>query len=139
VGLVGVTAYLGGHLSFVRGIGVNQTAFDKPRNRWSAVLGEDELPEGKLTRATVDGGIEIVMLRRGERVWALSNRCSHRGGPLFRGKVAGSDDEPSVVCPFHASVFGFEDGSIERGPAAVPQPAFEARIEGGKVEVRPKP
>ena len=98
-GGVAATAYLGGHLSFVRGIGVNQTAFDKPRNRWSAVLGEDELPETKLTRATVDG-IELVLYRRGDRVWALSNRCTHRGGSLFRGKVVGSDDEPSVVCPF---------------------------------------
>ena len=43
------------------------------------------------------------------------------------------------VCPMHASIFRFRDGSIEQGPAAVPQPAFEARIEGGKVEVRPKP
>ena len=108
-GLIGATAYLGGHLSFVRGIGVNQTAFDKPRNRWSAILGEDELVESKLTRATVDG-IEVVLYRRGERVWALSNRCTHRGGSLHRGKVVGPDDEPSVVCPFHASVFRFGDG-----------------------------
>jgi nitrite reductase/ring-hydroxylating ferredoxin subunit len=137
VGAVGATAYLGGHLSFVRGVVVNQTAFDKPRTRWSAVLGDDELPEAKLTRATVDG-IEIVLYRHGDRVWALSNRCTHRGGPLFRGKVVGSDDEPAVVCPVHGSVFRFDDGAIEQGPAAVPQPSFEARIEGGKVEVRPR-
>jgi nitrite reductase/ring-hydroxylating ferredoxin subunit/uncharacterized membrane protein len=135
--LVGGTAYLGGHLSFVRGIGVNQTAFEKPRKRWTAVLGEDELPDSKLTRATVDG-VEVVLYRRGERVWALSNHCSHRGGPLFRGKVHGSEDDPSVQCPWHASIFRLEDGSIEQGPAAVPQPAFEARIESGKVEVRPR-
>ena len=137
LGLGGVTAYLGGHLSFVRGIGVNQTAFERPRNRWTAVLGEDELPDSKLTRASVDG-VEIVLYRRGERVWALSNRWSHRGGPLFRGKVAGGDSDPNVQCPWHASVFRFEDGSIERGPATSPQPAFEARITDAKVEVRPR-
>jgi nitrite reductase/ring-hydroxylating ferredoxin subunit/uncharacterized membrane protein len=137
IGLGTVTAHLGGHLSFIRGIGVNQTAFDRPKVRWTAVLGESALPEGKLTRASLDG-VEVVLYRTGERIWALANRCSHRGGPLFRGKEVGVDGQPSVECPWHHSVFRFEDGSIQQGPATAEQPVLEARIHEGTVELRAK-
>ncbi len=136
-GLVAGTAGIGGHLSFIRGVGVNQTAFEKPRNRWTAVLADEELPEAKLTRASADG-IEVVLYRREGVVYALSNRCSHRGGPLFRGKVDDSGGCLTVTCPWHKSRFCMEDGSIEQGPATAPQPAWEARINEGKVEVRPR-
>jgi hypothetical protein len=50
-----LSAWLGGHLSFSRGVGVNQTAFEDPPEQWTAVLGEDGLEEGKLTGAQADG------------------------------------------------------------------------------------
>jgi nitrite reductase/ring-hydroxylating ferredoxin subunit len=137
MGLGSLTAHLGGHLSFIRGIGVNQTAFEKPRNRWTAVLDEAALPEGKPTRANADG-VDLVLYRRGERMYALSGRCSHRGGPLYRGTVDESRACPSIVCPWHSSIFCLEDGSILQGPASAEQPSFEVRIADGKVEVRPR-
>jgi nitrite reductase/ring-hydroxylating ferredoxin subunit/uncharacterized membrane protein len=135
IGLGSVTAHLGGHLSFIRGVGVNQTAFERPKVRWTPVLDESALQERKLTRASLDG-VDVVLYRVGDRTWALSNRCSHRGGLLSRGKVVGSDEEPCVQCPWHASIFRFEDGAIERGPATAEQPVLEARINEGKVELR---
>jgi nitrite reductase/ring-hydroxylating ferredoxin subunit len=137
MGLVAGTAGIGGHLSFIRGVGVNQTAFEKPRNRWTAVLADEELPEAKLTRASLDG-IELVLYRTEGMIYALSNRCSHRGGPLFRGQVDDGGECLTVQCPWHKSVFCMEDGEIEQGPATAPQPAYEARINEGKVEVRPR-
>jgi nitrite reductase/ring-hydroxylating ferredoxin subunit len=50
--------------------------------------------------------------------------------------MVGSDEEPCVQCPWHASIFRFEDGGIERGPATAEQPVLEARINEGKVELR---
>jgi nitrite reductase/ring-hydroxylating ferredoxin subunit/uncharacterized membrane protein len=139
LGLGSLTAHLGGHLAYVRGIGVNQTAFEKPRVRWTSVMAEAELPDAKLTRGNLEG-VEVVLLRRGDRVWALANRCSHRGGPLFRGKAGESDDGgPTVECPWHHSIFRFEDGDIVQGPATAKQLALEARINEGKVEVRAVP
>jgi nitrite reductase/ring-hydroxylating ferredoxin subunit len=41
-----------------------------------------------------------------------------------------------VECPLHSSRFALEDGSVERGPAAYPQPALEARVRDGSIEVR---
>jgi nitrite reductase/ring-hydroxylating ferredoxin subunit/uncharacterized membrane protein len=132
-GLSSFAGLLGGHLVYRTGLGVNETAFEKPRNRWSVAVDESELPEEKLTFTTVDG-VEVLLYRRGGTVHALHDRCSHRGCPLHRGEVSGG----SVTCPCHGSTFSLEDGSIVRGPATAPQPAYEARIQEGKVEVRPR-
>jgi nitrite reductase/ring-hydroxylating ferredoxin subunit/uncharacterized membrane protein len=130
-GVMTGSGFLGGHLSFRKGIGVNRTAFEPPVRRWTAVLDEAELPEGEARKVSV-GGADVLVLRRGDRVLSLANRCSHRGGPLHKGTIEGL----VVQCPWHHSRFDLEDGSVLQGPATAPQPAFEARIENGKVEVR---
>jgi len=133
---VTVTAALGGHLSFIRGVGVNETAFEKPKDRWTKVMPESELPEGKATRANADG-IDVLLYRTPERIYALSNRCTHRGGPLHRGPVHATGSAPTVTCPWHGSMFRLDDGSIVRGPATAPEPAFQVRVTDGQIEVRP--
>ena len=40
------------------------------------------------------------------------------------------------VDAWHDSVFDLRDGSVVHGPATYPEPAFDARLNGGKVEVR---
>ena len=124
------SALLGGHMSFGRGVGVNQTAFEDPPEQWTAVLGEDGLEEGKLTGAQADG-VTVLLVRKQGRLYGLIDRCSHRGCPLHEGEL--KDD--AVVCPCHGSTFRL-DGSIVKGPATSPQPALQVRVESGKVEVR---
>jgi nitrite reductase/ring-hydroxylating ferredoxin subunit/uncharacterized membrane protein len=124
------SALLGGHLSFSRGVGVNQTAFEDPPEQWTAVLGEDGLEEGRLTGAQADG-VTVLLVRKEGRLYGLIDRCSHRGCPLHEGEL--KDD--AVVCPCHGSTFRL-DGSIVKGPATSPQPALQVRVESGKVEVR---
>ena len=133
---VSVTAALGGHLSFVKGVGVNETAFERPKNRWTPVMPESELPEGRPARANADG-INVLLYRTPERIYALSNRCTHRGGPLHRGSVETGGEAPTVTCPLHGSIFRLEDGEIVRGPATAPEPAFDVRVNEGQIEVRP--
>jgi nitrite reductase/ring-hydroxylating ferredoxin subunit len=134
---VAVTAGLGGHLSFIKGVGVNETAFERPKSRWTQVLPESDLEEGKLTHASADG-IDILLYRTPDRIYALSNRCTHRGGPLHRGPVQATGPTPTVTCPWHGSMFRLDDGSIVRGPATAPEPAFDVRVNGGQVEVKPR-
>jgi len=133
---VTVTAALGGHLSFIRGVGVNETAFEKPKDRWTKVMSESELAEGKAVRASADG-IDVVLYRTPERIYVLANRCTHRGGPLHRGPVNATVARPTVTCPWHGSVFHLDDGSIVRGPATAPEPAFQVRVTEGQIEIRP--
>jgi nitrite reductase/ring-hydroxylating ferredoxin subunit/uncharacterized membrane protein len=124
------SAWLGGHLSFRRGVGVNQTAFEQPPEEWTPVHDADALDDGRLVRADA-GGIGIVLVRRGERVHALIDRCSHRGCSLSEG----SFENDLVTCPCHGSRFRL-DGSVARGPATSPQPVLAARLHNGRVEVR---
>jgi nitrite reductase/ring-hydroxylating ferredoxin subunit len=78
----------------------------------------------------------VLVYRRSGVVHALADRCSHAGGPLHEGEV---DGNLCVTCPWHGSSFRLADGSVVRGPATAPQPAFDARVSEGHVEVRLRP
>ena len=131
MGLATVTAYLGGHLSFRKGVGVSQTAFEEWPQDFKAVLDVDELSAGQLTRAEVDG-IGVLLYRKGSKIYALSDRCNHRGCSLSDGET----DGVTVTCPCHSSTFRLEDGELVKGPATSPAPSYEVRRRGGKVEIR---
>jgi nitrite reductase/ring-hydroxylating ferredoxin subunit/uncharacterized membrane protein len=134
-GAVG-TAYLGGHLSFAQGVGVDETTFEEGPKNWKAVdVTPDRVTDGKKVRATV-GSVRLLLYRSGDRIFALSDRCSHRGCALAAGQVQGGGDDAVVICACHGSTFRLADGEVMRGPATAPQPAYEARINGDKVEVR---
>jgi nitrite reductase/ring-hydroxylating ferredoxin subunit len=131
MGAVSAGGWLGGHLSYAEGVGVDVTAFEDYPGDWTPVIAEAELADGKAHRAEV-GGVPVMVVRDGGHVHALADRCSHRGGPLSDGEI----DDGCVTCPWHGSRFRLSDGSVERGPAAYPQPALDVRISGGMVEVR---
>ena len=123
--------FLGGHLSYRRGIGVDRTVFDQRFHDWTAVMKDADLKERTPTRAA-SGRTIFMLYRDGEQVYGLDNRCSHRGGPLHRGTVEGG----IATCPWHFSGFALEDGSITCGPATAPQPAFDVRVNEGMIEIR---
>jgi nitrite reductase/ring-hydroxylating ferredoxin subunit len=77
-------------------------------------------------------GHDVLLVRSGGTIHALAGRCTHRGGPLADGELV----DGCVECPWHGSRFALEDGSVERGPAAFPQPLYETRVRDGRVEVR---
>src|SRR3954452_10885799 len=136
LGLAGLAAlgaggYLGGHLTYAEGVGVGLAKFETYPEDWTSVLAEAALGEGEMKSVEVDG-IDILVARKDGRVYALSNTCVHRGGSLADGDLKGD----CVVCPLHTSAFRLEDGSVEQGPATFPQPALEARVQDGSIEVR---
>jgi len=142
--LVGVSGYLGGELSYTLGQGVNRNAWSPEVEKLAPnpsefvpVVKAEDVREGMLTAAEVSLGeekVSLVLMRKGREVLALNATCSHVGGPLAEGKLV---NEWCVECPWHQSRFDFRDGSVDQGPAAYPQPKFEARITDGMVEVRP--
>jgi nitrite reductase/ring-hydroxylating ferredoxin subunit/uncharacterized membrane protein len=132
MGLLTGGGWLGGHLSYARGVGVDTTVFDTGPDEWTASgVREADLGEGRPRFAQV-GDTPVLLLRQGGRLHALVDRCTHRGGALHEGEVG----EGTITCPLHGSCFRLDDGSVERGPAAYPQPVLEARVRDGGVEVR---
>jgi nitrite reductase/ring-hydroxylating ferredoxin subunit len=132
-GILSVGAFIGGHVVFKYGYMVNRNAFarGKAAKEFTAVLAVADLPEETPTQAML-GTTALVVVRRGDVVFALKESCSHAGGPLSKGHLDGD----TIVCPWHASAFRLRDGAVRHGPAATRQVAYRARISDGQVEVQ---
>lgn len=129
--MLGVGAYLGGHLTYARGLAVDQTIFDPGPEEWAPVPGDVVVQEGRPTR-TVVAETPVVLVRRGQVVLAIHDRCSHRGCSLAEGELSGDE----IVCGCHGSRFALSDGAVRHGPATAPQPSYEVRERDGRLELR---
>ena len=138
MGTMTIGGYLGGHLTFVRGVGVNHTFMEDPAPEWKTAVSKDELNNGAPLLVDLDD-VPTLLYRSGEEIYTLRNRCTHAGGPLNEGEFDESrKGGPCVKCPWHQSVFRLKDGAVVHGPAAVPQPTFDVQTTGDKIEVRPR-
>jgi nitrite reductase/ring-hydroxylating ferredoxin subunit len=126
-------AFIGGHVVFKYGYMVNHNAFagGKKAKEFTAVLPAADLPEATPTKAML-GTTGLVLVRRGDLVWALKGTCSHAGGPLAEGTLEGY----TIICPWHASAFRLSDGAVRHGPSTTRQVAYQARINDDQVEVQ---
>jgi nitrite reductase/ring-hydroxylating ferredoxin subunit/uncharacterized membrane protein len=124
-------AHLGGKMVYVHRVGVDRTDGEVFPNEFVPVLPESGLQDDKPTRV-MHGGVPILLVCRGDRLFAMAETCSHFSGPLSEGKLVGD----SIVCPYHFSKFALEDGRVVDGPAVHPQPCLEIRTRNGQIEVR---
>jgi len=115
-------------------VGVNQTAFDEsgvPED-WTDAMATDDLKPDE-PKSVVVGETPVMLVRHGDGLHALHDRCSHRGCSLTdMGELEGE----IVTCNCHGSQFDVRDGSVQRGPAATYQPVYEARESDGRIQVR---
>jgi len=80
-------------------------------------------------RVQRERGIAVAVFRTADdQVFALLDRCPHKGGPLSQGIVFGRQ----VACPLHNWNIGLADGC-----AAAPDegctPSFACRLQDGQV------
>lgn len=130
--IVAWSGYLGGHLSYVEGVGVNHTAFQPRVENWSDVAAVSDLSPDTPIRVIADK-VPVVLVKHDGTIYALSATCVHAGGPLDEGDVL---PDGCLRCPWHASTFQLSDGAVVRGPASMDQPSWEVRIENERVLVR---
>ena len=128
--LMSYAAHLGGELVYKHRVGVDRTAGQIFPEEFVAVLPESQLADNQPTRV-MHNNVPILLVRRGERLFAMAETCSHFSGPLSEGKLSGD----SIVCPYHASRFALEDGRVLDGPAVHPQPCLQIRVRDGQIEV----
>lgn len=129
--LLGGSGWLGGHLAYALGVGVDTTAFQHSTTEWTDVGAEDDLDPQRPT-AVMLGGQSVLLVRRAGTISAFSNRCTHRGGPLDEGDVR----DGTIECPWHQSRFDLTDGTVQCGPATRPQPRFSVRVAAGRIQLR---
>jgi nitrite reductase/ring-hydroxylating ferredoxin subunit/uncharacterized membrane protein len=131
MGVLSVAGWLGGHLAYGMGVGVDTTAFQSMPEAWTDVAAESDVPTGRAIRVDA-AGVPLMLTCLEGRVVALADRCTHRGGALHEGRIS----DGRVVCPLHDSEFDLRDGSVCAGPAVRPQPMLDVRVLDGRVHVR---
>ena len=138
-GGLAVGGYLGGHLAYSQAVGVNRNHAERrvPRD-WTDAGPAADLVEGQ-PRAVEVSGQQVAVVRLDGRLHAIGAVCSHWGGPLEEGPLLDVQGDTCLECPWHGSRFRLADGSVARGPATVPQLAYDARTSGDRLEVRVRP
>jgi nitrite reductase (NADH) small subunit len=101
-----------------------------PAVRFVSVCELGDLPVG-LGRAFRVGGHAVAVFRtRTGKVFAVANRCPHKGGPLADGMLAGDQ----VVCPLHAFRFDPDGGACDQ-PGVCPVMTYPVEVLGEFVRV----
>ena len=98
---------------------------------WKTICRVDDIPRLGARRVTRRSGGDIAVFRTADdKVFALLDKCPHKGGPLSQGIVFGE----SVACPLHNWTIGLADGCA-RAPDQGCTPRFSVRIDNGVVHV----
>ena len=97
-----------------------------------AIARVSELAAGEMKFAAVDGQ-RIVLANVEGRFYALRDVCGHRNAPLSRGRLLGH----LIECPLHFALFDLRTGKLVDGPISADVPAYEVRVEGGTVYIKP--
>ncbi|KRC82868.1 nitrite reductase [Sphingomonas sp. Root241] len=96
---------------------------------WLDIGWLNEIPVRGSRTVPVDGGEEIAVFRTGDnQVFALVNRCPHKGGPLSQGIVHGH----SVACPLHNWNIALKTGEAQGNDKGC-TPVIPVKINAGRV------
>ena len=96
---------------------------------WQPICHIDDIPPLGARRVARERGLDVAIFRTGVgEVFALLDRCPHRGGVLSQGIVFGRH----VACPLHNWVIRLECGQA-REPDEGCTPRFDVLLEGGVV------
>ncbi len=93
---------------------------------------EDIIPLGSRRYNREDGKVIAIFRNAEDKVFALQDKCPHKGGPLSQGIVFGE----SVACPLHNWCISLNDGCATL-PDVGQAERFAARVIDGKVELDP--
>jgi NADPH-dependent 2,4-dienoyl-CoA reductase/sulfur reductase-like enzyme/nitrite reductase/ring-hydroxylating ferredoxin subunit len=79
-------------------------------------------------------GEALILVRQGDRVFAMAGTCTHYGGPLAEGLLEGN----TIRCPWHHARFNIHTGEAEAAPALNPLTCFNVQRQGNMVAVTGK-
>ena len=102
---------------------------DKHMSQWKPICRVEDIPMLGARRVQREGGCAVAVFRNAEdRVFALLDRCPHKGGPLSQGIVFGE----SVACPLHNWTIGLSDGCAQAPDQGCTQ-RFSVKVQAGEV------
>ena len=96
---------------------------------WKLICKLDDIPAlGSRVVQRQHGGDIAVFRNADDEVFALHDKCPHKGGPLSQGLVHGR----RVTCPLHAWNIGLENGQAV-APDVGSCETFQVKVENGDV------
>ena len=102
-------------------------------NEWTVICRVDDIPVLGSRRVARAQGVDVAVFRNAEdQVFALLDRCPHKGGPLSQGIVFGT----SVACPLHNWTIGLADGCAQGADEGC-TPKFACKVDAGQVMLDP--
>jgi len=93
------------------------------------LLGADEVPEGTMKMAFVDGTDQVLVVNTGGELRALQGICSHEYFELDKGFLTAG----TLTCALHLSRFDLDDGEPLDPPAEEPLAVYAVVVEDGRV------
>ena len=76
-------------------------------------------------------GKKIALFNVEGQYYAIDDTCTHRGGPLSEGELAGR----TVTCPWHGALFDVTTGAALGPPASKGVSRYNVRVSGEDIEV----
>ncbi|HTX25136.1 MAG TPA: non-heme iron oxygenase ferredoxin subunit [Steroidobacteraceae bacterium] len=101
-------------------------------SQWVDVGEASAVAAGEPFPVEIDG-IPVVVVRCGDRYYAVEDRCTHDGEPLAGAEVDAQSCE--IVCPRHGARFCLRTGEALTPPAYEPVRTFTVRVERGRLAV----
>ena len=98
-------------------------------NDWKVICRVEDIPVLGSRRVARPRGMDVAVFRNDQdQVFAVLDRCPHKGGPLSQGIVFGT----SVACPLHNWTIGLADGCAAAPDVGCAE-RFSVRVQGGAV------
>ena len=110
-------------------MGEGQPQPDGPDLTQGVTLGQ--LADGAMLLGHV-GDEPVLLVRRGQEVFAVGATCTHYGGPLAEGLLVGD----TLRCPWHHACFSLRTGEPLRPPALNPIACWRVERDGDRIVVR---
>ena len=100
-------------------------------SEWKRICRVDDIPVLGSRRVARGHGMDVAVFRNDQdQVFALLDRCPHKGGPLSQGIVFGT----SVACPLHNWTIGLDDGCAKGADEGCTQ-RFAVKVDAGVVHL----
>ena len=98
--------------------------------RWIDIGAIGEVSETQPLSADLDG-FAVVVVRCGEALFAIEDRCTHDDGPLAEGRLYHCE----IECPRHGAKFDIRTGRVTALPAIIPVGTYDVTVNGNDVLV----